>query len=85
MLDTITGGNFLMSPSMDAFNTMGSLVGSPPIIINETILTLEHVMQRLDATEKKMLIVEHIENLDKKIHNHATQIGSRIGDTLKTL
>ena len=62
VLDTITSGNFLMCPSLDAFNTLGNLVGSPPLVINETILTLEHVMERLDAIEKKILTVEHIEN-----------------------
>jgi len=66
VLDTITGGNFLMCPSLDAFNAMGNLVGSPPLMINETTLTLEHVMERLDAIEKKMLTEEHIENLDKR-------------------
>ena len=40
ILDMITAGNFLMCPSLDAFNAMGDLVGAPPIIINETILTL---------------------------------------------
>ena len=40
---------------MDAFNAMGNLAGSPPITINETILTLEHVMQMLDAIEIKCL------------------------------
>jgi hypothetical protein len=85
VLDTITGGNFLMCPSMDAFNAMGNLVGSPPITINETTLTLEHVMQRLDAIENKVPIVEHIENLDKKIHNHVAQFGSKLGITLKML
>ena len=38
VLDTITGGNFLMCPSLDAFNAMGNLVGSPPLMINETTL-----------------------------------------------
>ena len=40
VLDTITGGNFLMCPSMDAFNAMGNLVGSPPITINENDINL---------------------------------------------
>ena len=44
-----------MCPYLDAFNALGNLVGSPPLVINETILTLEHVMERLDAIEKKML------------------------------
>ena len=79
VLDTITGGYFLGSHSMDAFNVMGNLVGSPPIMINETSLTLEHVMQRLDIIENKVPTIEHIENMDKKIHNHVTQMGSKVG------
>ena len=50
-----------MCPSLDAFNAMGNLVGSPPLMVNETILTLEHVMERLDAIEKKMLTEDHME------------------------
>ena len=37
VLDTITGGNYLSSHPMDAFNAMGNLVGSPPITMNETV------------------------------------------------
>ena len=40
VLDMITGGNLLMSPPFDALNAMGNLVGSPPLMVNETILTL---------------------------------------------
>src|SRR3989337_1582958 len=69
VLDTITGGNFLSSHPRDAFNAMGNLVGSPPITINETALTLEHVMQRLEVMENKMPTIEHIVNLGKKVHN----------------
>ena len=72
-------------PSLGAFNAMGNLVGSPPIIINEIVLTLEHVMEKLDAIEKKMLTEEHIENLDKRMHNIANKIGSKAGDVLKLL
>ena len=78
VLDTITEGNFLMCPTMDVFNAMGNLVGSPPIIINETALTLEHVMQRLEIIENRIATKEQIEDLDKKIHNHITQYGSKV-------
>ena len=44
VLDTITEGNFLICPSLDAFNALGNFVGSPPLMINETILTLERVI-----------------------------------------
>src|SRR3989337_1767272 len=54
-------------------------------MINETTLTLEHVMERLDAIEKKMLTKEHLENLDKKMHNLASKIGSKAGEVFKLL
>mgnify|MGYP005846139523 CR=1 FL=1 len=57
MVDTVNGGNFLSSHPWDAFNGMGDLVGSPPITINETTLTLKHVMQRLEVIENKMSIL----------------------------
>ena len=85
VLDTIIGGNFLMCPSLDAFNALGNLVGSPPLLINETIMSLEHVIERLDAIEKKMLTEEHIENLDRKMQSYATKIGSKAGDIFKLL
>jgi hypothetical protein len=83
VLDMITGGNFLMCPSLDAFNAMGNLVGSPPLMIDETTLTLEHVMERLDAIEKKMLTKEKNEKLDKWMHNLASRIVSKAEDALK--
>ena len=42
-------------------------------------------MQRLDIIENKIATVELIENLDKKIHNHIKQYGSKVGVTLKNL
>ena len=49
---------------------MIDLLGPPPLLVNGTILTLEHVMQRLDIIKNKIDTVELIENMDKKIHNH---------------
>ncbi|KAE8796741.1 40S ribosomal protein S5-1 [Hordeum vulgare] len=42
---------------------------SPLLMVNGTTLTLEHVMQRLDAIENKIATIELIEDLDRKIHN----------------
>ena len=64
---------------------MIDLFGSPPLLVNGTMLTLEHVMQRLDIIENKFATVELIENLDKKIHNKITQYGSKVGVTLKNI
>ena len=85
VLDTITGGNFLGSHTFDCYNAMIDLLGPPPLLVNGTILTLEHVMQRLDIIENKIATIELIENLDKKIHNQITQYGSKVGVTLKNL
>ena len=64
---------------------MIDLLGPPPLLINGIVLTLEHVMQRLDIIENKIATLELIENLDKKIHNQITQYGSKVGVTLKNL
>ena len=64
---------------------MLDLFGPPPLLVNGTILTLEHVMQRLDIIENKIATIELIENLDKKIHNQITQYGSKVGVTLMNL
>ena len=42
-------------------------------------------MQKLEIIENKVTTIELIENLDKKIHHHITQYGSRVGVTLKNL
>ena len=85
ILDTITGGNLLGSHTFDSYNAMLNLFGSPPLLVNGNVLTLEHVMQRLEIIENKVATVELIENLDKKIHNQITQYGSKVGVTLKNL
>ncbi|KAE8813915.1 Far1 [Hordeum vulgare] len=80
-----TRGNFLGSHTVDSYRAIMNLVGSPPLMVNGTILTLEHVMQRLDAIENKISIVELIEGLDRKIHNEITQYRSKVGNFLKNL
>ncbi|KAE8793791.1 Far1 [Hordeum vulgare] len=80
-----TRGNFLGSHTVDSYRAIMNLVGSPPLIVNGTTLTLEHVMQRLDAIESKIATVELIEGLDRKIDNKITQYGSKVGNFLKNL
>ncbi|KAE8784167.1 Far1 [Hordeum vulgare] len=79
------GGNFLGSHTVDSYRAIINLVGSPSLMVNGTILTLEHVMQRLDAIENKIAIVELIEGLDRKIHNQISQYESKVGNFLKNL
>ena len=85
VLDTITGGNFLGSHTFDSYNAMIYLLGPPPLLVNGTIFTFEHVMQRLDIIENKIATIDLVENLDKKIHHQITQYGSKVGFTLKIL
>ena len=85
VLDTITRGNFLGSHTFDSYNAMIDLFGSPPLLVNGTVLTLEHVMQRLEIIENKVATIELIENLDKRIHNRISQYGSKVGVTLKDI
>ena len=73
------------SHTFDSYNAMIDLFGSSPLLVNGTMLTLEHVMQRLEIIENKVATVELIENSDKKIHNRITQYGSKVGVTLKNI
>ena len=73
------------SHTFDSYNAMIDLFGSPPLLVNGTMLTLEHVMQRLEFIENKVASTELIENFDKKIHNQITQYGSKVGMTLKNI
>ncbi|KAE8771988.1 Far1 [Hordeum vulgare] len=77
--------NFLRSHIVDSYRAIINLVGSPPLMVNGTILTSKHVMQRLDAIENKIAIVELIEGLNRKIQNQITQYGSKVGNFLKNL
>ncbi|KAE8768258.1 Far1 [Hordeum vulgare] len=85
ILDTIVGGNFLGSHTIDTYGAIMNLVGSPPLMVNGTTLTLEHVMQRLDAIENKISTIVLVEDLDRKIHNQITQYGNKVGMVLKNL
>ena len=54
------------SHTCDSYNAMIDLLGPSPLLVNGTVLTLEHVMQRLDIIENKVATIELIENLDKR-------------------
>ncbi|KAE8814016.1 Far1 [Hordeum vulgare] len=85
ILDTIVGGKFLGSHTVDSYGAIMNLVGSPPLMVNGTTLTLDNVMQRLDAIENKIATTELIEDLDRKIHNQITQYESKVGMVFKNL
>ena len=78
-------GIFLGSHTFDSYNVLKDIFGSPPLLVNGTVLTLEHVMQRLEIIKNKVATIESIENIDKKIHNQITQYGYKEGITLKNI
>jgi hypothetical protein len=46
VLDTLTRGNFLGAPALEACNLIESLVGVPRINVIKTEITLEEVMKK---------------------------------------
>ena len=54
VLDTLTGGNFLGIPALEACNLIESLVGTPPTKDIKTEITLEDVIKKLDSMEKNL-------------------------------
>ena len=52
VLDTLTGGNFLGTPALEACNIIESLVGTPPTKDIKIEITLEDVINKLDSMEK---------------------------------
>jgi hypothetical protein len=75
VLDTLTGGNFLGAPALEACNLIESLVGVPPINVVKTEITLEVVMKKLSSLEKSLpnlldnasQVNESIESINKRI------------------
>jgi hypothetical protein len=45
VFDTLTGGNFLGTPALEACTLIESLVGVPPINVVKTEITLEEVIK----------------------------------------
>ena len=52
VLDTLTGGNFLGTPALEASNIIESLVGIPAVNDIKSEITLEDVMKKLESMEK---------------------------------
>jgi hypothetical protein len=75
VLDTLTGGNFLGGPALEACNLIESLVGVPPINVVKIEITLEEVMKKLSSLEKSLpnlfdnasQVNESIKSINKRI------------------
>jgi len=58
VLDTLTGGNFLGTPALEACYIIESLVGIPPVNETKIEISLEDVMKKLEFIEKNLPGVE---------------------------
>jgi len=75
VLDTLTGGNFLGTPALEACNLLESLVGVPPTNVVKTEVNLEDVIKRLNSLEKSLpnfldntsQVNETVESINKRI------------------
>jgi hypothetical protein len=73
VLDTLAGGNFLGTPTLEACTLIESLVGIPPIHVAKTEITLEEVIEKLSSLKKSLPIDnasqvnESIESIIKRI------------------
>ena len=54
VLDTLTGGNFLGTPALEASYIIESLVGTPPVSNIKNEITLEDVIKKLESIEKNL-------------------------------
>jgi hypothetical protein len=76
VLDTLTGGNFLGTPALEACTLIESLVGVPPIHVVKTEITFEEVIEKLSSLEKSLPnlldnashVNESIESIGKRIN-----------------
>jgi hypothetical protein len=67
VLDTLTGGNFLGTPALEACTLIESLVEVPPINVVKTEITLEEVIEKLSSLDNASQVNESIESIGKRI------------------
>jgi hypothetical protein len=54
VLDTLAGGNFMGTPTLEACTLIKILVGVPPIYVVKTEITLEEVIEKLRSLWRKL-------------------------------
>ena len=76
VLDTLTGGNFLGTPALEASYILESLVGIPPVNEIKIEVSLEDVMKKLEVVEnlpsidvKLEKLLENTEKFDKSLED----------------
>jgi hypothetical protein len=75
VLDTLAGGNFLDTPTLEACTLIESFVGVPPIHVVKIEITLEEIIEKLGSLEKSLpnildnasRVNEAIEGIGKRI------------------
>ena len=85
VLDTLTGGNFLGTPALEACNIIESLVGIPPANVTKTVVTLENIMEKLDVTRRSLPNMDKIDEVDKKLLDNTSKFDSSLEISMKGL
>ena len=101
VLDTLTGGNFLGTPALEALNLIETLVGSPPTKVVKTKITFEDVIKKLNSLEKSLpnflddtsKVNESIVSINKRItvleasniHHNQNLRIAKLEEAMKTL
>ena len=85
VLNTITGGNFLGTDTVEAFNVIEGLVGIPPTNNRKNEITLEHVMQRIEVIEDNVPSVDMIREIDKGILDSLNKLDGCLKDIAKSI
>jgi DNA-directed RNA polymerase subunit H (RpoH/RPB5) len=75
VLDTLVGGNFLGTPTLEACTLIESLVWVPPIHVVKTEVTLEEVFKKLSSLEKSL---PNILDNASRVNEMIESIGKRI-------
>ena len=75
VLDTLTGGNFLGTPALEACNLIEILVGIPPATVVKTDITLEDFIKKLNSLE--MNLPNFLDNASK-VNESIVSINKRI-------
>ena len=78
VLDTLTGGNFLGTPALEASYIIESLVGIPPVNEFKIEISLEDVMKKLESIEKSLPSIDKINEIEK-LHDSTSKLGESFG------
>ena len=85
LLDTAINGNFIEAPVWEALNVIENLVGSLLVASIKEVITLAHIMGKLEKIELEMPSIDRMNELDRKIQGNLNRLDSSMQKIVKTL